>query len=198
MGSQQSCGCGGGAKLIFACSGAADVGEIADRAARKLTRDGKGRMFCTAGLGGRISGILKTTEAAEGVLAIDGCPLNCVKSSLEQAGFTDLQASATGGPGAGERQEPGDGGEHQQSGGTGGGDDLLIGGIADDYSMLSHGGSVLVLPGLSGRRPIRIPKPPHRRRAIRLPLVLRPKLLPAAPWCTPTTFIRPFVAFRAK
>ena len=91
MGSQQSCGCGGGPKLIFACSDAADVGEIADRAARKLTRDGVGRMFCTAGLGGRISGILKTTEAAEGVLAIDGCPLNCVKSSLEQAGFTAFQ-----------------------------------------------------------------------------------------------------------
>ncbi len=88
MGSQQSCGCGGAPRLIFACSGAADVGEIADKAARKLTRDGAGRMFCTAGLGGRISGILKTTEAAEGVLAIDGCPLNCVKSSLEQAGFT--------------------------------------------------------------------------------------------------------------
>ena len=91
MSGQQSCGCSGGPKLIFACSGAADVGEIADRAARKLTRDGVGRMFCTAGLGGRISGILKTTEAADGVLAIDGCPLNCVKSSLEQAGFTAFQ-----------------------------------------------------------------------------------------------------------
>ncbi len=56
-----------------------------------MTRAGAGRMFCTAGLGGRISGILKTTEAAEGVLAIDGCPLNCVKSSLEQAGFTAFQ-----------------------------------------------------------------------------------------------------------
>ena len=88
MSNQQSCGCSGGPKLIFACSGAADVGEITDRAARKLTRDGVGRMFCTAGLGGRISGILKTTEAADGVLAIDGCPLNCVKSSLEQVGFT--------------------------------------------------------------------------------------------------------------
>jgi len=44
-------------------------------------------MFCTAGLGGRISGILKTTEAAQGVLAIDGCTLNCVRSCLEQAGF---------------------------------------------------------------------------------------------------------------
>jgi uncharacterized metal-binding protein len=87
MSSRQSCGCGGGPRLVFACSGAADVGEIADQAARKLTREGKGRMFCTVGLGGRISGILKTTEAAEGVLAIDGCPLNCVKSSLEQAGF---------------------------------------------------------------------------------------------------------------
>jgi hypothetical protein len=29
--------CSGGPKLIFACSGAADVGEIADKAARKLT-----------------------------------------------------------------------------------------------------------------------------------------------------------------
>lgn len=89
--SNQACGCSGGAKLIFACSGAADVGEIADKAARKLTRDGVGRMFCTAGIGGRISGILKISEAAESILAIDGCPLNCVKSSLEQAGFTTFK-----------------------------------------------------------------------------------------------------------
>jgi len=78
-------------KLIFACSGAADVGEIADRAARKLSRDGTGRMFCMAGLGGRIGGILKTTEAADTILAIDGCPLHCVKSSLEQAGFSTFK-----------------------------------------------------------------------------------------------------------
>lgn len=89
--SNPSCGCSGGPKLIFACSGAADVGEIADKAARKLTRDGVGRMFCTAGIGGRISGILKTSEAADSILAIDGCPLNCVKSSLEQAGFATFK-----------------------------------------------------------------------------------------------------------
>jgi len=77
--------------LIFACSGAADVGGIADKAARKLNRDGVGRMFCTAGLGGRISGILKTAEAADTILAIDGCPLHCVKSSLEQAGFSTFK-----------------------------------------------------------------------------------------------------------
>ncbi len=48
-------------------------------------------MFCTAGIGGRISGILKTSEAADSILAIDGCPLNCVKSSLEQAGFSTFK-----------------------------------------------------------------------------------------------------------
>ncbi len=73
--------------MIFACSGAADVGAIADQAARKMTRDGTGKMFCMAGIGGRVSGIMATTEAAAKILAIDGCPLNCVKHSLEQAGF---------------------------------------------------------------------------------------------------------------
>jgi len=89
MCAQNSC-CSGADTLIFACSGAADVGEIADRAARKLTKDGIGKMFCLAGIGGRISGIMKTTEAASKILAIDGCPLNCVKNSLEQAGFHKL------------------------------------------------------------------------------------------------------------
>ena len=77
--------------LIFACSGAADVGAIADRAARKLTADGAGKMYCLAGIGGRVPGILKTTEEAEKILAIDGCPLDCTKLSLEEAGFTEFE-----------------------------------------------------------------------------------------------------------
>jgi uncharacterized metal-binding protein len=83
----QDCACSAAPKLIFACSGAADVGAVADQAARKLTRDGHGKMFCLAGIGGRVPGIMKTTEAADRILAIDGCPLNCVKACLEQAGF---------------------------------------------------------------------------------------------------------------
>jgi uncharacterized metal-binding protein len=80
--------CAGGEKLIFACSGAADVGAISDRAARTLTKDGKGKMFCLAGVGGRVQGILDKTRAAARVVAIDGCPLDCAKKTLEQAGFT--------------------------------------------------------------------------------------------------------------
>ncbi len=82
--------CVGSEKLIFACSGAADVGAISDRAARKLTKDGKGKMFCLAGVGGRVRGILDKTGAAARILAIDGCSLDCTKKTLEQAGFTSF------------------------------------------------------------------------------------------------------------
>lgn len=48
-------------------------------------------MFFLAGIGGdsdRVSGILKSTEAAASILAIDGCALDCTRKSLEEAGFT--------------------------------------------------------------------------------------------------------------
>jgi len=80
--------CTGGEKLIFACSGAADVGAVSDRAARKMTRDGTGRMFCLAGVGGHVEGIVNKTRAAAKVLAIDGCSLDCARKCLDQAGLT--------------------------------------------------------------------------------------------------------------
>ena len=91
MADKSSCGCGGTVKLIFPCSGASDTGEIADRAARNLSTEGTGRMYCLAGIGGRISGILATTRAACRVLAIDGCPVDCAKKTLEEAGFSGFR-----------------------------------------------------------------------------------------------------------
>jgi len=67
------------------------VGAVADQTARKLSRDGVGKMFCLAGIGGRVPGIMATTSSASKVLAIDGCPLNCVKLTLEQAGFSGFE-----------------------------------------------------------------------------------------------------------
>ena len=87
MSDKTTCACAGAPKLIFACSGAADVGAVADQAARKLSKNGVGKMYCLAGIGGRIPGILATTQSAPRILAIDGCPMNCVKSTLELAGF---------------------------------------------------------------------------------------------------------------
>ena len=82
-----SCSCSAAPKLIFSCSGAADVGEVADRAARSLTRAGVGKMYCLAGIGGGIPGIIEQTGAASALLAIDGCPTACASATLKQAGF---------------------------------------------------------------------------------------------------------------
>ena len=86
-----ACACDAAPKLIFACSGAADVGHISDLVARKLAAEGVGKMFCLAGIGGRVSGIIATTEAASAILAIDGCPLDCARKTLEEAGFTQFE-----------------------------------------------------------------------------------------------------------
>ena len=90
MNEKKACQCSSGPKLIFACSGAADVGEISDRAGRKMRDEGVGQMFCLAGIGGRIDPIMKQTEAADKILAIDGCGLDCVKRTLEVAGFENF------------------------------------------------------------------------------------------------------------
>jgi uncharacterized metal-binding protein len=81
--------CCGGPKLVFACSGAADVGAIADRAARALSREGAGKMYCMAGLGGDVGPIVETTRKASAILAIDGCGVDCVRHTLERLGFKD-------------------------------------------------------------------------------------------------------------
>ena len=85
-----SCACGGAPSLLFACSGAADVGEIADQAVRLASKNGVGKMFCLAGIGGRVSGIVKSTEAAAKIVVVDGCPLNCARKTLEEAGFANF------------------------------------------------------------------------------------------------------------
>lgn len=79
-------------KLVFACSGSADVGKICDLAARKLTEEGAGKMFCLAGVGGRVKPILESTRAAQTLLVLDGCPLRCGRNTLEQAGFAKFES----------------------------------------------------------------------------------------------------------
>jgi uncharacterized metal-binding protein len=82
------CACESGSTLVFACSGAADVGAVTDWAARELTVENCGKMFCLAGIGGRVPPILEATRAAKRLVALDGCPLDCARQTLAAAGFT--------------------------------------------------------------------------------------------------------------
>lgn len=74
--------------LIFACSGASDVGEIADRAARALRREGAGKMHCMTAVGAGVESFMKFyKQSTDPILAIDGCALNCATTCVQKAGL---------------------------------------------------------------------------------------------------------------
>ncbi len=80
--------CADGTRLLYTCSGAADVGEVADRTARQLWKEGFAQKTCLAGVGANISGFVKSAEGADVNITIDGCPLACAKKSLEKTGVS--------------------------------------------------------------------------------------------------------------
>ena len=80
------CACGGN-MYVFSCSGAADVGALSDRIARKLSKDGKKKMYCIAAVGANIPEKIAPLKAALGSVTIDGCSSLSAKKVLENAGF---------------------------------------------------------------------------------------------------------------
>ncbi len=72
--------------LIFACSGAADVGGIADQAARRLAQSSDAAFCCTAAIAAKVPPILQRAAWAARIVAIDGCDKACARKILEDAG----------------------------------------------------------------------------------------------------------------
>ena len=88
---QNQCACNAAPKFVFPCSGASDVGALAAQSARQMTKDGTGKMYCLAGIGGRVESILANVRGAAQVLAIDGCSQECARKTLELAGFSGFE-----------------------------------------------------------------------------------------------------------
>jgi uncharacterized metal-binding protein len=73
---------------MFSCSGAADIAEIGDRAVRALHKAGEAKMFCLAGISGKVELIEVNTRGADRLLVVDGCDSDCAKKTMEFGGFT--------------------------------------------------------------------------------------------------------------
>ncbi len=77
------------AKTVFACSGAADLGEVSDLVARKLQSDGARQMKCLAFIGAGIQDMINSVKDSN-MLVIDGCNLDCGRLTMEKNGLTDF------------------------------------------------------------------------------------------------------------
>lgn len=71
------CGGSGKTRLLYACSGAANTGYLADMTTRMLMTDGVGKMTCLAALGANLSGFVASAKGADENIVIDGCPVAC-------------------------------------------------------------------------------------------------------------------------
>ena len=74
--------------LVYACSGCSSAAQLANHVAVRLDRSGVAEMSCIAGVGGDVPSLLKTARSGRSIVALDGCPLVCVKSSLARHGIT--------------------------------------------------------------------------------------------------------------
>lgn len=71
--------------MILSCSGGSNVGQLSNQAAVELTREGFGKMFCLAGIGGGLTGFIQSARDVPQMVVIDGCPVGCAKATFEQA-----------------------------------------------------------------------------------------------------------------
>lgn len=81
----ETCCTGGNDVMILACSGGSNVGQLSNQAAVELTQEGFGKMFCLAGIGGKLSGFVQPAKDVPVMVAIDGCQVGCAKAILENA-----------------------------------------------------------------------------------------------------------------
>jgi uncharacterized metal-binding protein len=68
--------------LVYSCSGCSSAAQMANYLALQLDRLGVAEMSCIAGVGGNVKKLVKTARSGRPIIAIDGCPLACVKACL--------------------------------------------------------------------------------------------------------------------
>jgi uncharacterized metal-binding protein len=71
--------------MLLSCSGGSNVGQLSNRVAVELTQEGFGKMFCLAGIGGHISGLVQSAKDVQQIIVIDGCDIGCSKAILKNA-----------------------------------------------------------------------------------------------------------------
>ena len=80
-------GAGANRPLVYSCSGCSSAAQLANQVAVRLDRSGVAEMSCIAGVGGDVPHLLKIARSGRPILALDGCPLVCVQSTLARHGI---------------------------------------------------------------------------------------------------------------
>lgn len=75
-------------RLIYSCSGCSNVAQLANQIAIEFSKEHIAEMSCIAGVGGNVKHLVLQAKKAESIIALDGCPLHCVKHCLANHNLT--------------------------------------------------------------------------------------------------------------
>jgi len=74
--------------LVYSCSGCSSAAQMANYVALQLHKDQCAQMSCIAGIGGKVEPLVKLAKSNRNIVALDGCPLHCVKKTLQTIDVT--------------------------------------------------------------------------------------------------------------
>lgn len=89
MEEKKACLCGTSEFNVVCCSGASDLGQLSDLVSRKLRDNQVRKMNCLAMVAIGNEPLISSLKLSN-VLVIDGCPVDCGRKILEQAGMTSF------------------------------------------------------------------------------------------------------------
>ncbi len=72
--------------LVYSCSGCSDVAQLTNNIAVEFDKRGLAEMSCIAGVGGNVKPLVRKAQSGRKIIALDGCPLQCAKHCLNNAG----------------------------------------------------------------------------------------------------------------
>jgi len=73
--------------IFLPCSGGSNCGQITNQVAVKLDEEGVGRIYCLAGIGAHVDGMVESAREARRIVALDGCQVACARKTIEHAGL---------------------------------------------------------------------------------------------------------------
>jgi len=91
MEEKSKCCAGGDVRVVLACSGGSNVGQITNEVAKALDEAGSAKFFCLAGVGAHLSGMVASVRGSDKVLVLDGCSVSCAKKCVDQAGIQSYE-----------------------------------------------------------------------------------------------------------
>jgi len=82
-----TCECKAEDIIFLPCSGGSNCGQITNQVAVKLDEEGVGRIYCLAGIGAHVDGMVESAKGVKRIVALDGCQVACAKETIEHAGL---------------------------------------------------------------------------------------------------------------